>query len=707
MQAEPNEQILRKTTSKTFHLHPRNTSNSANAATTPLKRSRNDESSGHNGHVNAEHDVGSSSKRQRTADWPLKNETEELATETSKSTSSETKTSHRKRKSKSAIRPSKFQEGSLNDKPSKHPPPSYIGEDEAMERYHSNKVGMSTKDGTAMEAGTEASKSSGMFRFGRAIANVLNPTSVWQGINGIWKEKEVAECKKGQQGDQQEINDAYAAFKEGGFQGLKTTNTVSNTIQSQAGSSRTSSDTVRNPLRNSFRDSAIDMGDESYSNRTSQDTKPGSTLKVPASPQLEPSSGRRSFSQLRSPSFGNLKKVKSNIQLPSPRRKHAAAPVYPSIDSVVATEAETNAPGLKRQPSKKDIARVNKLNKRVSDLELKLETARQELKQSLREAPPVPDVPANVGRASFVPGALGSLPSERLLDQRIEDVVRATQGSSAAAAVVSQDTSSRVAPSASTPAAQSWLQTEPEGSKANKKHISSAIKSSSSKAARDKSTTKKSVVAPSLAGIQKKPLPKLPHALRNYSLQAEYKVPPIPAQTPPTFDISTIDRKKIAAMRSARDVQTPIGAADDDVPNLRKMYPSMTEQQLNDFIADSASRRRARHIPVQQTKPSVSPYVSRPQPASPMRTRSRVQKRGISPPPPSLASAKKSSMKLREGEFTDGNGDTSPVLGRQSSEPRKIVLRRSSNRINQMKGVADKPLPDVQKEDFEWDEDVF
>lgn len=117
-------------------------------------------------------------------------------------------------------------------------------------------------------------------------------------------------------------------------------------------------------------------------------------------------SGRRSSLNLRTPSFQTLKKATSHIQLPSVKRH--------------STEVSDGSQQVKKQPSKKDLAKQQKLVKRVSNLELQLETARQELEQSLASTPAAKPV-GKTTRKPFKPGALPSLPSERLLNAHVNE----------------------------------------------------------------------------------------------------------------------------------------------------------------------------------------------------------------------------------------------------------------------------------------------
>ncbi|KAL8865560.1 MAG: hypothetical protein Q9174_006825, partial [Haloplaca sp. 1 TL-2023] len=133
-------------------------------------------------------------KRSRAADWPLRSTEESDAPSDSLRHSRKSPGSTGKRHTRALrSRSSKFLEGSMNDRVSTKPPPIYTGDEEAMDRYHSqsNQDCIDVEEDKAYyDAGIEPAKPSGMYRFGKALSSAFNPVNVWQGINGIWKGKE-------------------------------------------------------------------------------------------------------------------------------------------------------------------------------------------------------------------------------------------------------------------------------------------------------------------------------------------------------------------------------------------------------------------------------------------------------------------------------------------------------------------------------------
>ena len=754
MQAHNGNQIsiVRKTTSRTFHLpkgehkksgaeHTERT-NFETYPTNLLKRPHNGEPTSISEPYNDPAELYSISKRHKTVDWPLRNDVNILPRNhvESSQTPARSPPSLAKRKGKKSLRPSKFKEGSLNDKPSKEPPPSYIGEEMAMEEYSNSQDSVEILTHKNCNGGNEPAKPSSMFRFGRAIASALNPVAMWQGINGILRDKDqfTSENRERAGGDREEIKMAYDALKEGGFQGMKSKNIHRSSIDAP----QRVSEPKQESNRNSFRDSAIDM-DQSQDSRLSQDTNTSGHLTVPShrrektsiSPLSESGTGRRSFTQLHTPSFQDMKRMTSNIQLPSARRRSSATPVLPSMTLSGKHDAgavEIGA-GLRRVPSKKDIARYAKLNKRVSDLEAKLEAARQELKQSLLDAPPVPDLPSSVGRKQFMPGALGSLASERLLNQhatrglvrKSEKLIDAPEKQHDLALV------SRVSDVDAKPTseAQPWLDVELENAS---KSSSGVTQPSRAKTSRRKSTRKPDLTAPTTEDSKKRSLPNLPgltsYSSPNWAKEEEEEaaaaaaaegIPPLPAPSL-IFDLATIDKAELLAMRAIPDRHLPFGNTADHISYLRKLYPSLTDHQISEYLATlpPSNKGKINLTSVQHANRPASPFLGPPQTISPMRTRSRAKKRGISPPPPSLASAKKV-----KGDEVQGGGDESPMMGRKGvlagerngrmGDGEEKRMLRSKKQGTSKQGVekkmleAEKPLPDIQKEDFEWDEDVF
>ncbi|RAK98692.1 putative nuclear RNA binding protein [Aspergillus ibericus CBS 121593] len=208
---------------------------------------------------------------------------------------------------------------------------------------------------------------SGIFRFGKAIASAFNPF-------GAWGSKPPADAIK-QTGDPlSQAEKAYAELKKSGYKG-----TVKGSY-----------------LQN--------LHAESNTPQRSWNPIPERMENGPAGRHSRQNSGE--ITELAGPIRSELRKAKSSLGIPLVKRQDS---------SKFLEELEGSA--VRRQKSRKELQRQAKLMKRVSDLEIKLDRARRELRALVGEEvvlAPTPYVERPYPR-KFVPGALPSLPSERLL----------------------------------------------------------------------------------------------------------------------------------------------------------------------------------------------------------------------------------------------------------------------------------------------------
>lgn len=614
----------------------------------------------------------------------------------------------------------------MNDKVSQRPPAIFTGDEDAMERYVRSQAVDQEQVDVSYDAGIDSSKPSGMFRFGKAIASTFNPSSIWQGINEIWKEKETKTSPEKQvlQERQAKATEAYAELKKSGYKGTQT-----GTVRRRSEDIPTiRSEDIGSLQQQPFRDSGIDV--DSY--RSSTDRKDSNqssisvdTLKIPhtrtskgRSPSpLSETGSRKSSLHFRKPSLQSLKKAKSHLHLPSTREEPDRSTLVPPLETKDNSNPILTGPRLRKEPFKKDIAKQCKLSKRVSDLENKLEIARRELELSMSTAPPVPEIPSYVGRKPFVPGALPSLPSERnmcppdsenedsmvpkAVQQPVELRVRSKKGIKEG---VSSETEGRPVGHVSE------TSTSEEGNNISAANESRVDKRSTKinndlegDAARDSTSAKASGRARSLQDITSGPAhpppavpkhrPRVPSKTpQNSPMRTPEEAPPMPAM-PINVDPVKIDQTKILSMRSDRNSKAPFGALPEDIHNLWKAYPDSADGELAEYIRRQPGfNKLADQSSILHPIRSSSLSLGRPVSTSPRRTRSKAHKRGISPPPPSLASAKKVRFDTAESK------DENRVLRKKTGGLLQAEVRKS---------YEEKPLPDIQKEDFDWPEDVF
>ncbi|KAL8728231.1 MAG: hypothetical protein Q9166_005534 [cf. Caloplaca sp. 2 TL-2023] len=705
-------------------------------------------------------------KKSRAADWPLR------STDESNNTVITHRRAHKPPRSPGQWhnhalrpRPSKFLEGSMNDRVSKKPPSIYLRDERVMEDYHdqASAHGFDSQASTAMDddknfydAGIETAKPSGMYRFGKALASAFNPVNVWQGINGYWKIKEEKSHPDKTLLQERKIKaeQIYAEMKKDGFKGTRPFAYRGSSIDGSGFSERTSQD---DSMKSSLHDSGVDF-DEPYTltmSSTKQPTPIGSEdvliatsllrSRRAASPIPEPEHGRKTSLTLPRPSFQGLKKVKSHIQLPSTKRKGADVPLlFPGIPSE-PRKGQT----LNRQPSRKDLAKQRKLSKQVSDLESKLQVARRELEISRGQIPDVPKIPKS-GRKPFKPGALPSLPSESLL--KSTDVsVQAESDSEWKPSTSRKSREEKSTKVSFRPESDS----EWKPSTARKSHEQTstpkkpAIKASTTKTPQSTGKTKQLESAPTSSakrrrsssgrdrdksykprqstdngsdsdwGVTAKTATRACKAQKTESSSAvdteetKPQQPPIgphkgtrwPTPTtqstiPPVttlvarFDPAKVDKEKLLAMRSVPKDNLPFGSHLDDIVNLQKEYPDCPQRQLDDYLSGLSKGPEKGSSPASPSKALRSEDLL-------ARTRSPTCKNS---PPSRLLTMDLST--IDEAITMDPSKDKSiPPLPRS---PMKGTRNPQMSRIASTgKKNVDKLLPNIQKEDYKWPEDVF
>ncbi|KAK0844532.1 hypothetical protein LTR57_019984 [Friedmanniomyces endolithicus] len=341
------------------------------------------------------------------------------------------------------VRESRFQEGSLTDKPSMKPPSAFTRMmrtdsgnirqvDELMEGYNDDSAngdvsreafvrgeGYTPPLSATFESAPRA-QSGGFFGFGRSFATNFHPVALW---NKIWSEArqelirenfEEAERKRRQK---EEAEAKYAEMKAAGQLGLKQVSNVLLGARESEASARP-------------RDSAVVLDDVKDHARI---TTTGSQLLPPPKDDIYSHSGSevpesktkhtfKSRFAFKKPSMSNmkggLKRVASDLNLTAGAGRESSSSISP-------VKADFDHSTVKRSSSKFDLRKQQKLSKRVSDLESKLQLARRELGDALIEASPKPKLNNKYERFTphnntskwpkFIPGKLPSLPSERIL----------------------------------------------------------------------------------------------------------------------------------------------------------------------------------------------------------------------------------------------------------------------------------------------------
>ena len=708
--------------------------------------------------VSVEDEPSQSSKRTRRAASTVQNEVAEEPRKSTRQRKSKATSPHPLRRSNRTPRPSKFAEGSMNDKPSKRPPSFYTREEEAMEEYltapsdSQPETSRSSQDAAASyNAGIEQGKPSTMYRFGKAIASVFNPVSAW---TGRWKSKEpqVDQQKIVLQERQAKAEKAYAELKKTGFKGTQGTAITQNLEEvpmSQFEGPPSSSQTA------SFRDSAIDVEESQISVDNKDDTRmidsDRTVMPAPFVPLVRRSvspmpsgNGRRSSLNLPTPSLSSLKRVGSHLQLPSSKR-HSAQDSSRSSTEIINPGPDGQQ--LRTQPSHKDLLKQQRLYNKVSNLEAKLEAARRELEAAQGFTPDGNSVPSNRRSKSFTPGALPSLPSERILKNHIHEggvpeirshvlkVKNTDHGTFATERWPNPKKIPILFPNLPpAPKEEPIHKIESKKGQTASSNGDSAASQSRSKTTptrqpMDSSTGNNKLTSQAVTRSQPEQQTSGKTASRKRHTAT---APPVP-ELPPPFNPLQVDKAKIMLMRDAVDYRLPFGQSAMDPVNLRRTYPLITEAQIQNLIgAPPSAKKGKKNTDVTSTThlnhvdpPTLSPPRS-PSPANgefkPSISKKSLRSGSQKVPNNSPASVRKTTQAEFEeitrqataqetspGEEKDVVGPLNeavvkglPPYPKDTSEtaetPTKAGKRKPEN---------EKPLPGVQREDFDWDKDVF
>lgn len=313
------------------------------------------------------------SKRVRSNDWPLSHPPRHNAEVAAESASHRSLRSRRGQtvshspKSPASRKLSRFVEGSMGDRVSSRPPKIYIDEDARIQPPASQSAAADTQQPV------ESPSSSEPHRFGKVLAWAFNPFNLWRQSRDSTSRTSMRDSST-DSFDSTRTDKAYRELKVSGYRGTGGLKTVSSNREMK------SRDLAFSPL------------------------KTATTKELPPIPHLQP------------------RQVNSIGRAP---KKSASCMHIPSFSGRNLSDVENQNP-LQEKPSRKELDREQRLMKKVSNLEERLEKARRQLDATRnanvhsREPSPqsVSKKPMESTRGSrnrFVPGALPSLPSERLL----------------------------------------------------------------------------------------------------------------------------------------------------------------------------------------------------------------------------------------------------------------------------------------------------
>ena len=288
-----------------------------------------------------------SAKRGRSNGWPLTNEIayDENGMRIAKTPSATKAAAAKTEEDRRCARQSRFIEGSMNDRVSQKPPSIYFQNEHDLEEHDQ-------QEGNKKQNNNVEKRSSGIFRFGKAIASAFHPFGAWNSSSSSSNSGHAGKSQKDVMKQRQaRAEKAYAELKKSGFKG-------------------TSSAAANNKVDADIADQTWKAIQEKMDYKLPGESSGGDMLVVP-----------KSVSKLKS--FSELRKRTSTLSIPAMRARDVSSPMPLTRTAPVSEQQQhdESEKQIERRQSKKELNRQAKLMKRVSNLEDKLLRARRELRE--------------------------------------------------------------------------------------------------------------------------------------------------------------------------------------------------------------------------------------------------------------------------------------------------------------------------------------
>jgi hypothetical protein len=294
----------------------------------------------------------------------------------------------------------------MNDRTSQKPPTTYIGTDEELrsqfdydeqEDVRGRKLARpgkyTTRGNSSVADRSESSRHSSIFRFGKSLASTFNPTNwkIWSKQQSPVEDEENAHLQALRE-RQQKAEKMYKELKEAGH------------FRGRSVGPRDRQPAPDPTVLHSKHDSGIEIaGHDAGSRRVSRDMSTEDKRKGRVF--IEPPRIFRDGSPA-----SNTGSLATSLASTPKQGFHFKKPSLSSIKKALVNEnlKDGNPPQrpIHRIPSRREMEKQQKLVKKVSDLEGKLQAARRQLAEVMNE--PLPEQPSKPGRSRFVPGALAS-----------------------------------------------------------------------------------------------------------------------------------------------------------------------------------------------------------------------------------------------------------------------------------------------------------
>ncbi|KAL8954113.1 MAG: hypothetical protein Q9183_007293, partial [Haloplaca sp. 2 TL-2023] len=168
-----------------------------------------------------------------------------------------------------------------------------------------------------------------------------------------------------------------------------------------------------------------------------------------------------------------------------------------------------------------------------------------------------------------------------------------------------------------------------------------------------------------------------------------------------------VDQKKLMAMRSVRRDHLPFGSHLDDIVNLQKEFPHCSQKQIDNYLSTLPKAHKSAQEVAMNRQIAVSLLERAARDSGKKSTEPGKTPAAVREPCKDVNSNKvhfEDSLTVDDAVRVDPSKDKSiPPLPVSPIKTTSNVKKPSHIKFTDV----NKPLPDIQKENYNWPEDVF
>ncbi|KAL8960658.1 MAG: hypothetical protein Q9193_002681 [Seirophora villosa] len=182
-------------------------------------------------------------------------------------------------------------------------------------------------------------------------------------------------------------------------------------------------------------------------------------------------------------------------------------------------------------------------------------------------------------------------------------------------------------------------------------------------------------------------------------------VPPVPP-LPASFDPAKVDKEKLLALRSIPKDSLPFGCHLDDIVNLQKEFPHCGQKDLDQYLSSLRQHHDAKARPCNTENANpATPFSEQGRSSSPTKA---LKEDDSAPHAGNNISPKRRMVRelstIEEAITVDPSKDKSiPPMPTDLKKKAQVTFSTSGKKGKTM----DKALSNIQKESYDWPDDVF